>query len=99
MGLRVTRDGEYFQFVEAIASGIDLTARRVSSISAELFWAWFAREAVELLKIEIKAGALPLSDPTQALRVSPSVDAAVRQAELETTDALRSDTVVASFEQ
>lgn len=98
LALRVTRDGEYFQFVEAIVSGIDLALRRRSSISVDRFWGWFARAAVELIEKEIRAGTLRLTEPTTAAFVAPDVGAVVRRAEAETIEALRQDAVIAAFD-
>ncbi len=96
--LRVFREDEYFQFVEAIASGIALAVQRQWNVIQDRFWAWFAQEAVEELKVLISRGELPLEDPTKAVIIQPSVERVMRRAEAATIDALREDNVIASFE-
>jgi hypothetical protein len=98
VALRVFRDGEYFQFVQAMASGISLATQRRSNIGRDRFWAWFAQEAAEEVKALIARGELPLEDPTQAVILRPSVDRAMQRAELSTIDVLREDQTVASFD-
>lgn len=97
VALRVFRDDEYFQFVEAIASGIALAVQRQWRVSRDRFWAWFAQEAVEELKALISRGELALDDPTKAVVIQPSVERVMRRAEAATIDALREDDVIASF--
>lgn len=98
LALRVTRDGAYFQFVEAIVSGIALAVRKQSSVSEDRFWAWFARDAVRLVHDMIDRGELPLDDPMKAAFVAPDLNAVVLQCESETIEALGPDCVVARFE-
>lgn len=98
VALRVHRDGEYFQFVQAMASGISLATQRSSNITRDRFWAWFAQEAVEEIKALIARDQLPLADPTQAVVVRPCVERVMGRAELSTIDALCEDQVVATFD-
>lgn len=97
LALRVFRDGEYFQFVEAIASGMSLAAQRRSSVTRDRFWAWFAQEATEEIKAVLSRGELPLEEPTRAFIVQPSVQRVMRRAQASTIEVLREDGIVSSF--
>lgn len=99
VALRVFRDDEYFQFVEAIASGIALAMLSRSNVTQDRFWAWFAREAVEELEVLISDGGLPLDDPTRAVIIQPSVERVMKRAEAATIEALREGNLIASFDQ
>lgn len=98
LAFRVFRDDDYFQFVEAWVSGIALSTQRRSSVGADRFWAWLAREAVDEIAAAVERGEIPLGDPTTAFVVTPSVDAVMRRAEAATIDALREETVIGEFE-
>lgn len=98
LAFRVFRDEDYFQFVEAWASGIAFSTQRRSSVASDRFWAWFAREAVDEIAAAVERGDIPLTDPTAAFVVTPSVDAVMRRAEAATVDALREEAVIGEFE-
>lgn len=78
LALRVFRDDDYFQFVEAWVSGIALSTQPRSSVAVDRFWAWFAREAVDEIAPAVERGDIPLADPTAAFVVTPSVERVVR---------------------
>lgn len=96
--MRIFRDGEYFQFATAIASGIQLAGVRRSSVAMDRFWAHFAQAAVELLKPQLTDGSLPLADPTEGVVVVPNVSAVLRHAELTPIASPREDDSIATFE-
>jgi hypothetical protein len=97
--LRVHRDGEYFQFVAVVASGIELLQVRQRSIAVDRFWAHFVPAAVELVKGEVREGTMPLADPTEAFWVRPIFSTALSAAEkMGAPPALREGDVVGTFE-
>jgi hypothetical protein len=79
--LRVFRDEEYYQFVVAVASGIDLRLiHGVRDLPNEQLWHAICKLAARQIEEAIKGGDLPLSAPTDAYEVFPDVEQAVRDA-------------------
>jgi hypothetical protein len=74
--LRVSADGEYFQFFRAIASGPALAV--LQPAPGEDFWNAFLGLACRSIEEEIRAGFRPLSDPMTAAIIRPDVDEAQR---------------------
>ena len=67
----VTRGGEHFQFVQAVVSGIALITEHGRDSKSPGFWSGAARASVPMIEDAVRAGRLPLEDPTTPFEVIP----------------------------
>jgi hypothetical protein len=100
LSLRVYRDGEYFQFVGAIAPGPDYTirVRSAADFTPDQFWRAFAGEAGPLIEGAVRARQMPLADPTLRFELRPPFLLAVQRAPEAENRPLEEDDVVHTFE-
>ena len=95
--LRVFRDDEYFQFVAAVASGIDLRLiHGVRDLPNDQLWRAICELAGDQIRDAIHNGHLPLSKPIDAYEVFPNVEKALTVARQR--DPLREGDVVSEFD-
>ncbi len=93
--LSVYRDGEYFQFINAVASGIDLFHHGEETMTTSgRFWKAFALEAVPLIRLALVHGDIPLRDPIVPFEVRPDVHNAVEHSRIDVSgDAVELGTI------
>jgi hypothetical protein len=79
--LRVFRDEEYFQYVVAIVSGVDLRllGGERATTNEQLWWA-LCELAGRDVEAAVLNGSLPLPEATTAYEVFPSVEEALKLA-------------------
>jgi hypothetical protein len=67
--LRIWRDDDYFQFLTAAVSGIDLVLTPKSILEDPRFWPAVARAAALVAEDAVRKGELPLADRARGYQV------------------------------
>jgi hypothetical protein len=100
VGLRVTKDDEYFQFFLASVSGIDLAT--VGAVPDDQWYAALAMLGVDRIKQAIEHKLEPDDDPTQAILLNIAVRDVTQRAKVGGLPTLHEGLVtgheIASFE-
>ncbi len=69
IGLRVTRDGGYFQYLVPVVSGIALATELRGTYGSDRFWPAAIRWATEQFESLVDTEAIPLDPPTNAYMI------------------------------
>ena len=101
VGLRVSKDEEYFQFFLAAVSGVDLATASITP--DDRWWSALAFVGIEAIKNEIRQGFAPNLNPAEATMIPISAasvtEVAASSIDLpELIDGLFTGQEIASFE-